>query len=225
MGQPVQRSSATADIPPRPLAAVVPLPRKPRGQTDRTDIVVVRRQRLVAEMGELVRVVAVAMLAAAADRLIGVIARPAVSPAHGGKFERSRNDALDITASIVPGAPSHPRLRRGRRRVDQGDHRIMTQVQTATVAEVPVTAGSAHEPVATPVTPGQQLKASLRELLAVALDRVAGFAMDKVDKASHSLEKFAVEGGPKIGALFGGIEAKLAGNNLVWGAVRALSDH
>lgn len=113
LGQPVQRSSATADIPPRPLAAVVPLPRKPRGQTDRTDIVVVRRQRLVAEMGELVRVVAVAMLAAAADRLIGVIVRPAVSPAHGGKFERSRNDALDITASIVPGAPSHPRLRRG----------------------------------------------------------------------------------------------------------------
>jgi len=113
LGQPVQRSSATADIPPRPLAAVVPLPRKPRGQTDRTDIVE-RRQRLVAEMGELVRVVAVAILAAAADRLIGVIVKPAVPPAHGGKFERSgRNDALDITASIVPRAPSHPRLRRG----------------------------------------------------------------------------------------------------------------
>jgi hypothetical protein len=58
-------------------------------------------------MGELVRVVAVAMLAATADRLIGVIVRPAVSPAHGGKFEHSgRNDALDITASFVPGAPS-----------------------------------------------------------------------------------------------------------------------
>jgi hypothetical protein len=104
--QPVQRSSATTDIPPRPLATVVPLPRNPRGQTGRTDIVA-RRQRLVAEMGELVRVVAVAMLAATADRLIGVIVRPAVSPAHGGKFEHSgRNDALDITASIVPVAPS-----------------------------------------------------------------------------------------------------------------------
>jgi len=96
----------------------------------------------------------------------------------------------------------------------------MTQVQTATVAKVPATAGSAHKPVATPGTPGQQLKTSLRELLAVAVDRMAGFAMDKVDQASHSLEKVAADGGPKIGAVLGGIEAKLAGNNLVWGAVK-----
>ena len=95
----------------------------------------------------------------------------------------------------------------------------MTHIQASTVAERRLP--TREEPGRpTPPTPGQQLNASLQELLAVALDRVAGFAMDKVDKAAQSLENFAVEGGPKIGALLGGVEAKLAGNNPVWGAVK-----
>jgi len=95
----------------------------------------------------------------------------------------------------------------------------MTQLQTATVAGNYVRTRSSTEPASMPA-PGEQLKASLRELLAVAMNRVAGFAMDKVDQAAHSLEDVAANGGPKIGAVLGGVEAKLAGNNPVWGAVK-----
>jgi hypothetical protein len=95
----------------------------------------------------------------------------------------------------------------------------MTQVQTATVAGHHVRTRSSGEPAAM-APPGQQLKASLRELLAAAMNRVAGFAMDKVDEAAQSLEDIAANGGPKIGAVLGGVEAKLAGNNPVWGAVK-----
>jgi len=95
----------------------------------------------------------------------------------------------------------------------------MTQLQTATVAEDHVRTRSSGE-TASMATPGQQLKASLQELLAAGVNRVAGFAMDKVDQAAQSLEDIAANGGPKIGAVLGGVEAKLAGNNPIWGAVK-----
>ena len=69
-------------------------------------------------------------------------------------------------------------------------------------------------------TPGEQLRASLRELLSAALGRVTEFALDKVDDAARSLESIAAEGGPKIGAVLGGVQAKLSGGNLVWGAMK-----
>ena len=96
--------------------------------------------------------------------------------------------------------------------------RTMTQVQKPTNAEHRPMARIASE--SAPLTPGQQLTASLRELLAVALDRAAGFVAEKVDQVAQSLENVAVEGGPKIGAILGGVEAKLAGANPVWGAVK-----
>lgn len=96
----------------------------------------------------------------------------------------------------------------------------MTHVQTRTEAERHPAASKTHEPKQPPPSAGQQLKASLRGLLAATVDRVAGLAMEKADQAAQSLENIAAEGGPKIGAIFGGIEAKLAGNNPVWGAVK-----
>ena len=45
------------------------------------------------------------------------------------------------------------------------------------------------------------------------MNRVVGLAMDKVDQAVQSLEQVSLEGGPKIGALVGGPEAKLLDKN------------
>lgn len=94
----------------------------------------------------------------------------------------------------------------------------MTQVHESLKANDRRTGDVVPQP--TPLTPGQQLKASLRELLGVALDRAAAFAAEKVDQVTQSLEHLAADGGPKISALLGGVEAKLAGANPVWGAVK-----
>ncbi len=94
----------------------------------------------------------------------------------------------------------------------------MTQSQKSTMVEEPLGGRGASDP--TPPSPGQLLKASLRGLLSAAVDRVAGFAMDKVDDVAGSLENVAAEGGPKIGAILGGVQAKLSGGNLVWGAAK-----
>ena len=69
-------------MPEKPLAAVVQLKRRSQVPTGPFDVAR-QRHRLVAEMGELTRVVAVALLAAAADRLIGVIVKPAITAANG----------------------------------------------------------------------------------------------------------------------------------------------
>jgi hypothetical protein len=101
-----RRTLPTTDAPEEPLAAVVQLNRRSRVAMGSPDVARHRR-RLVAEMGELTRVVAVAMLAAAADRLIGVIVKPAVTPANGENAgRRVRGDTPDINASTVPGAPN-----------------------------------------------------------------------------------------------------------------------
>lgn len=77
---------------------------------------------------------------------------------------------------------------------------------------------TAGEPAAP--SPVQQLGASLRELLAVALDRLLGLALEKVEDLAGSLERISATGGPGIGALLGAVRAKLGGANLVWGAVK-----
>jgi hypothetical protein len=69
------------------------------------------------------------------------------------------------------------------------------------------------------LTPGKQLAASLCELLFVTLDRVTELAFDQVERAAQSLERVAQDGGPKMGAVLGGIQAKLVGGNVVWGAL------
>jgi hypothetical protein len=80
-------------------------------------------------------------------------------------------------------------------------------------APAEVTPGTAN------LTPGTQLAASFRELLFATLDRATEFATDKVEQAAQALERVAQDGGPKMGALLGGVQAKLAGRNPVWGAL------
>jgi len=67
--------------------------------------------------------------------------------------------------------------------------------------------------------PTDQLRAALRELLAAVLERTFGMALDKVEQLSRTLDDIAAHGGYKIGALFGGVRAAVAGRSPVWGAI------
>jgi hypothetical protein len=73
-------TSATVEIEDRPLAVVVPLPCRPQVGIGGSDIAALR-VRLATEVGELTRVLAVAVLAAATDRLIRAIVKPTNVPA------------------------------------------------------------------------------------------------------------------------------------------------
>ena len=69
-------------------------------------------------------------------------------------------------------------------------------------------------------SPGEQLKAALRELLATVLERAFGLALDKLEQLSGTLEDIEARGGYKIGAVFGGVRAAVAGKSPVWGAIK-----
>jgi len=89
------------------------------------------------------------------------------------------------------------------------------------------TAGTTPAATASRQTPGQhddpspadQLRESLRRLLAALLDRAFGVALDKLEELSQTFDEIAARGGYKIGALFGGLRAAVAGRNPVWGAI------
>lgn len=72
---------------------------------------------------------------------------------------------------------------------------------------------------ATDPNPTDQLRESLRRLLAALLDRAFGIALDKVEQLSRAFDEIAARGGYKIGAVFGGMHAAASGRNPVWGAV------
>jgi hypothetical protein len=57
------------------------------------------------------------------------------------------------------------------------------------------------------------LHAALRVLLAAVLERTFGMALDKVEQLSRTLDDIAARGVMKIGALFGGVRAAVAGNS------------
>jgi len=101
----------------------------------------------------------------------------------------------------------------------------MTQIQNTTEVRNSVrvtselTPGHSSTNSASP-TPGEQLRESLQRLVSAAVGRVTDFALDKVDGVARSLESVAADGGPKIGAVLGGVQAKLSGGNLVWGAMK-----
>lgn len=67
--------------------------------------------------------------------------------------------------------------------------------------------------------PTDQLRAALWELLSAVLERTFGMALDKVEQLSRTLDEIAARGGVKIGALFGGVRAAVAGKSTVWGAI------
>jgi hypothetical protein len=71
-----------------------------------------------------------------------------------------------------------------------------------------------------PRAPSEQLKASLRELLATLIDRAFGLALDAVEGLARALDDVAARGGLPLNALLGGARALLEGRNPVWGAVK-----
>jgi hypothetical protein len=75
-----------------------------------------------------------------------------------------------------------------------------------------------HEPLADPV---ERLKASLKELLRTLLRRAVGVALDQVEHLAKSFDAMAASGGFALSGVLGGIQARLAGKNPVWGAVKA----
>jgi hypothetical protein len=66
----------------------------------------------------------------------------------------------------------------------------------------------------------EELKESLRRLLATVLDRAFGIGLDAVERLAESLEESAARGGWRLNAFFGGARASLAGQNAVWGAIK-----
>jgi VIT1/CCC1 family predicted Fe2+/Mn2+ transporter len=68
----------------------------------------------------------------------------------------------------------------------------------------------------------EELKASLRGLLATLLERAFGIALDKVESLATSLDDIAARGGMPLQAILGGVRAKLQGRNPVWGAIRGV---
>jgi hypothetical protein len=77
------------------LAAVVPLPRRPGAPGEAR--LGEHRRRLVADVGELTRVAAVALLAATADRLVARIVKPVKATNNGGRVRKEAPHA-----SIAP---------------------------------------------------------------------------------------------------------------------------
>jgi VIT1/CCC1 family predicted Fe2+/Mn2+ transporter len=70
------------------------------------------------------------------------------------------------------------------------------------------------------VPPTEQLKSSLRRLLAALLERGFGIVLESVERLAGTFDEIAARGGVKVGALWGGARAGLSGRNPVWGAVK-----
>ena len=66
----------------------------------------------------------------------------------------------------------------------------------------------------------EELKASLRKLLATVLERGFGLALEKVESLARSFDEVAGRGGIPMHALLGGVRAGIQGRNPVWGAIR-----
>jgi hypothetical protein len=90
---------------------------------------------------------------------------------------------------------------------------VETLRRAAPVAPAGITANPTEEAL-------DELKASLRRLLATLLDRALGIALEKVETLATSLDEIAARGGIPISALLGGLRAKLQGRSPVWGAIR-----
>jgi hypothetical protein len=68
-------------------------------------------------------------------------------------------------------------------------------------------------------TPLEELRASLRTLLATLLDRAFGIALERVEGLAGWFDDVAAHGSLKVRALLGGARAALGGRNPIWGAV------
>ncbi|OZM79138.1 hypothetical protein [Pseudonocardia sp. MH-G8] len=68
-------------------------------------------------------------------------------------------------------------------------------------------------------SPLEELRASLRRLLATLLERAFGLALDGVEGLAAWCDDVAARGGIRVNALLGGARAALGGRNPVWGAL------
>jgi hypothetical protein len=100
-------------------------------------------------------------------------------------------------------------------RVDGQEDGLM--VETATHAATRTSRAVAQPAEQTPL---DELKASLRKLLATLMDRAFGLALDKVEVLAGKLDEVAARGGLGLNALLGGVRASLQGRNPVWGAIK-----
>jgi hypothetical protein len=66
----------------------------------------------------------------------------------------------------------------------------------------------------------EELKASLRRLLAAALERGFGIVLDRVEGLARWFDEVAAQGGIGVNALLGGARAALAGRSAMWGALK-----
>ncbi|WP_345605633.1 hypothetical protein [Pseudonocardia adelaidensis] len=90
-------------------------------------------------------------------------------------------------------------------------------VETAGPGVLRVPGGNGSAPDEQP--PLEELKASLRRLLATVLDRAFGIALERVEDLAGWLDEVAARGGIRMNALLGGARAALGGRNPVWGAI------
>jgi Lsr2 len=102
LGEEPAQVTPTAESPEAPLAEVVQLPYRPGTQAVETDVIGQRRQ-LAANVGELTRMFAVAILVAGADRLLALIARRDKT---GNTENRNRNDTSEARATEPSSASS-----------------------------------------------------------------------------------------------------------------------
>jgi hypothetical protein len=65
----------------------------------------------------------------------------------------------------------------------------------------------------------EELRASLRTLLATLLDRAFGIALERVEDLARWLDEVAAHGGVRLNALLGGARAAIGGRSPVWGAI------
>lgn len=96
----------------------------------------------------------------------------------------------------------------------EGDGLMVEKVRPATR----ISGGTTAQPAAPAAV--DELKASLRKLLATLIERGFGLALEKVEELAGRLDEVAARGGIKMQALLGGVRASVQGRNPVWGAIR-----
>jgi hypothetical protein len=86
----------------------------------------------------------------------------------------------------------------------------------------PVPERALRRTTAPPPDPTEELRASLRRLLATLLERGFGIALDAVERIASGLDDIAARGGLQVHAVLGGMAAKMEGASPVLGALRAV---
>jgi hypothetical protein len=130
--------------------------------------------------------------------------------------------AVDRTVSRIEGdplsAPVVARARTGPAAMGEATEDLAPRVPARQLhrgQDVPM--GRSHE------SPTEQIKASLRKLLARLLERGFGIPLDAVERLGRTFDVIGARGGVKVNALLGGARAGVGGRSAVWGRSRVRS--